>query len=140
MVIKAGYAVVKPTHEYHSKSKHTYWEYIPSKQNGIDYIKFNWIVEPEFKINEEIGTALYKADIRKEMLCHRYYKAKHILYTQLTNVIRNRDKKYREGDLIKLFINNREFLFEVVSDGWSLSYKLLHSPYGKEIYEINLDD
>lgn len=140
MVVKVGYAVVKPTHEYNLYHNYTYWEYVTLKNDGIDYILFNWIPEPDNKINEEIGTFYYQAEQRKEILCRRYYRVKEVLLQQLNTILYERRKSYRKGDIVKIVLNGREFFYEIYEDVTNFNIRLFHDPYGKEIHEINLDD
>jgi hypothetical protein len=114
----------KPTHNYKKCDDRTWWEYTYdySSNYGWGY-SFDWIDEPEVKINHDLGQRLYEIDRYNNKFTKRLCVLKSLLQQYLIKLLyqtygRECLAKYSmDNKLVKIRVHGDEYWFCVTYNG-----------------------
>lgn len=111
----------KPTHQFEPYLNRTWWAYDYSKQPkpyGWSY-SFDWIEEPEEKINHDLGQALYESDRKSNKYNGRVYILEKILAQELSEYLRHiypyewLDENQFSGKIVKFNLQGDEYWYKI---------------------------
>lgn len=111
---EVGQAHAKPNHKYKGDKK---WWLYKSRFEELyksNYLSFDWVDEPETKLNLEIGQKYYNVDRKMR----RYYgyagKFRTILTEAINRYLSDKCKAKKDGITLKLVINGRIYWYTSV--------------------------
>ena len=103
-------AHVKPTHKFESNQGINWWVYkISLNVKNLCY-SFDWIKEPDDKINLELGNKLYQIG----KIIDKWHQRKHIAKTYLERAIELKIKNLQEGMCYCVIINEHDYWYRAV--------------------------
>jgi hypothetical protein len=117
----------QPTHQFEPYKDHTWWAYNyhdSGKPYGWGY-SFDWIAEPEVKLNHDLGQALYNAQKKSDRLNSRAWTLEQVLKTELSNYIYNiypwrwlEDNQFSERTkIVKFNLQGDEYWYKIGRSG-----------------------
>jgi hypothetical protein len=125
------FAHCKPTHDYQSYKNHTHWLYKFDKDSTYGWCySFDWVEEPEEKINFELGQEFYK---RVEENKNRFQNRKYKLYKALQYLLDKECYKRYNYDEIANFHDGRVINFEIL--GKYYWYRVTRNRHGVNVWE-----
>lgn len=130
-----GKAHCCPTHQYEPYQGNTWWCY-----NVRDKcIGFDWIQEPQIKINHDLGQAYYENGNIHSLVASRAYLAKNYFWHLMDRWLwSDKIRPQNHGDMMKVEINSRPYFFLAQHNRHGvLHWKTLTKEYGNLI-EIKL--
>lgn len=137
-MIQAGKAHAKPTHNYVGDRQ--WWLYRVSdfdERYLTRFISFDWVDEPEEKLNQELGQKYYEIDRQLE----RYYKYsglfRTILGVAIDHHLRDNYPPERDGITLKFVINGRVYWYNSVMGHCRAEWRKASWPE-TEMIELNL--
>lgn len=106
-------AHTKPTHKFKPLYGETWWVYRISNYG----FGFDWIGEPEDKVNLELGDKLYKQERRAMEWAGKYHKVKKVL---LDAIIDTLPKEIKKATMCKVQVGEHHFLFQATPNRYGV--------------------
>lgn len=124
----------KPSHKFEPYRNCTWWAYDyhdSGKPYGWGY-SFDWIEEPQEKINHDLGQALYDSREKNDRLNGRVWVLEQVLKAELSQYIYN---IYSWNWLEENQLTQREKIIKITLQGDEYWYKIGRARHGVPIWE-----
>jgi len=120
----------QPTHKFFVHEDKNFWLYKVSNSEyygqKMDGISFDWVKEPETKLNFELGQAHYQASQKHEFVSGLKYKCQRILTHKIASYLyENYSRKAVPEQIVDFEINGRQYLYVAEPNRYVVSWKCL---------------